>query len=130
MLLSDAYTRFGDAANARKAAEDGLAVARDARFAWGIAAAQRARGRLAAAGGEVIEARASFDEAVEGFRAIPAPFEVAVTCLDLAMLARDGDPGAAASWIAEARAAFAALGLEDHVRRADEVRSRGGPPVP
>jgi tetratricopeptide (TPR) repeat protein len=86
VFLSDAYARFGDSANARKAADDGLAAAREARFAWGIAAAHRARGRVAAAGGDVAEARSAFGGALEGFRAVEAGFDVALTSRDLAAL--------------------------------------------
>jgi tetratricopeptide (TPR) repeat protein len=128
VFLSDAHARLGDDTNARKAVADGLAAARDHGFAWGIAAARRAWGRLAAAAGDAAESRTSFDEALDGFRAIPAPFEVASTCLDLAALVRDGDRVAAAALIAEARSHFAALGLEGHARRADALAADVGRP--
>ena len=55
-------------------------------------------------------ATASLDEALATFTAIPAPFEVAVTRLDLARLAGTGGDREARAHLAEARAGFAALG--------------------
>jgi hypothetical protein len=73
--------------------------------------------------GKTATARAHLQEALVGFRAMPAPFEAATTRLDLATLAGGGDP-AAAAYLTEARLAFAALGLDAHVERVDALAMR------
>ena len=111
----------GSVAEAHAAARQSLETAQAGRFAWGSGATHRLLGQLALQRQDLVTTRASLDEALATFTAIPAPFEVAVTRLDLARLAGTGGDREARAHLAEARAGFAALGLDDWVQRTDAL---------
>ncbi|HEX4961024.1 MAG TPA: adenylate/guanylate cyclase domain-containing protein [Thermoanaerobaculia bacterium] len=105
---------------ARVLAREALAVTEEVRFRYGSGMAQRALGRIARAAGDREEAERWLGEAVESFKAIAAPFEVARTRLDLALAAGAGSNGAA--WqLGEARRTFAELGLRVYVEKTDRL---------
>jgi len=107
-------------AEARVVAREALAVTEEVRFRYGSGMAQRALGRAARAAGDREEAERWLQEALESFRAIGAPFEVARTRLDLALLAGAGSE-AAAGQLGEARRTFAELGVPVYVERAERL---------
>jgi tetratricopeptide (TPR) repeat protein len=122
VLLADACLQGGDLARARAAAEECRTLAEQVRFTWGRAAGERALGRIAAAAGAPSEAETLLRSALAVFDAMPAPFDAAVTRLDLAAVRRAGGDVAAARTLAdEAGKAFAALGLSDWTERAARI---------
>jgi class 3 adenylate cyclase/tetratricopeptide (TPR) repeat protein len=112
-------------AEARKLAEEALATTQGVKFRYGSGMAQRALGRIAQAGDRE-GARAWFEEALESFRSIQAPFEVARTRLDLALLAGSGSEEAARQ-LGEARRIFAELRVPVYVERAERLAAELAP---
>jgi hypothetical protein len=103
---------------------------RTMRFAWTVGAAHRLLGHMAHRRGDLPEAQRRLGEALAAFAAIPAPFEMAATQLDLAHVDHARGEKTAAR-LGEARAGFAALGLADWVGRADALAARlDGPRAP
>ena len=115
---------------ARALAEAAATAAAAAQFPYGLAAARRARGRIAWAGGTAAEAEDALVAALETFEAIEARYDAARTRLDLAaVLHAGGRSGAAAEHLAEARRAFAALEAPVHAAHAAALaRELGLPP--
>ena len=90
-----------------------------ARWPWLSAAALRCRGLLRAAEGDTGAALRDLIGAVEQHRALAAPFALARTLLALGSAQRRAKQrGAARASLAEAEAAFAALGAERWAQRA------------
>lgn len=119
-FLAEALLLSGRPAEARELAREALAVTEEARFRYGGGMAQRALGRIARLAGEPEEADRWLREALESFQAIEAPFEVARTQLELAVVAGAGSDGAA--WqLGEARRIFAELGLPVYVGKTDRL---------
>lgn len=82
--LAEAHQRRGDLRRAQRVADECLALGRRIGFAWGVAAAERLLGGLAAARGAHADARAHLEEALRIFERIPAHAEVARTRAALA----------------------------------------------
>jgi class 3 adenylate cyclase/tetratricopeptide (TPR) repeat protein len=119
-FLAEAYVLSDRSAEARKLAEEALAVTEAVQFRYGTSMAQRALGRIARVMGDPVEAKRALDEALESFRAIGAPFEVGRTRLDLALVAGTGAEEAA--WqLGEARRLFAELQLPTYVERTERL---------
>jgi len=119
-FLAEARLLSGRPAEAGELAREALAVTEEVRIRYGGGMAQRALGRIACAAGEREEAERWLQEALESFSAIEAPFEVARTRLDLALVAGAGSAGAAAQ-LGEARRLFAELGLPVYVEKAERL---------
>ena len=119
-FLAEAYLLADRAAEARKLAEEALAITEGVKFRYGSGLAQRALGRVARAMGDPVEARKELDQALESFRAIGAPFEIGRTRLDLALVAGAGSEEAA--WqLGEARRLFAELQLAGYVEKTERL---------
>jgi class 3 adenylate cyclase/tetratricopeptide (TPR) repeat protein len=119
-FLAEAYLLSGRPAEARQLAGEALATTEGVKFRYGSGMAQRALGRIARADGDPEGAKTWFEEALESFRSIQAPFEVARTRLELALLAGAGSEEAARQ-LGEARRIFAELRVPRYVERADRL---------
>jgi tetratricopeptide (TPR) repeat protein len=119
-FLAEARLLSGRPDEARELAREALAVTEEVRFRYGSGMAQRALGRIARAAGDREEAERWLREALESFSAIEAPFEIARTRLDLALVAGAGSEAAAAQ-LGEARRLFAELGLPVYVEKAERL---------
>ncbi|HEX3553745.1 MAG TPA: adenylate/guanylate cyclase domain-containing protein [Thermoanaerobaculia bacterium] len=108
------------AQRARETALEALSASESSNFPYGLGIAQRTLGRVARAAGDREEAEKWLREALESFRALEAPFEVARTRLDLALLAGAGSETAAGQ-LGEARRMFAELGVPVYVERTDRL---------
>jgi tetratricopeptide (TPR) repeat protein len=133
-LLAEGQLRLGRVAEARETGERLLRLAEETRLAWGTAGAWRVLGNVARATGDAAASAARLTRALELFEAVPAPFEVARTRLDLAALALagGGDPRAR-DWLVEAERVFRAAGAPAHAARAARLQARGptgAPPAP
>jgi DNA-binding SARP family transcriptional activator len=127
LFLAEAFRRQGRMDRAREAAIAGIDAGHAVGFPWTVAWGERLLGRIALASGDLLAARARFDEALRIFRGIPAPFEIAVTGMDLAELAhRHGDTTAAGDHLRGARAEFRRLGAGAYERRAELLAAHDG----
>ena len=125
--LGEARLGLGRMEEAREAALEAVATTQEVHFWYGIAIAQRAMGRIAAAAGDSDEAVARLEEALNGFLTLEVPFEVARTRLDLAALAHaHGDTRTAFEQLRQARAAFLSLKLPRHTEQAQALAARMG----
>jgi tetratricopeptide (TPR) repeat protein len=116
-FLGEAYRMQGDLDRARDAALQGLTLARETQYHFGIAWSQRVLGQLAQARGTLTEAARALDEACAMFTAMPARFEVGRSHLALADLAhRQGDLAAASQHLREAQHLFTALHVPHYVQ--------------
>jgi class 3 adenylate cyclase/tetratricopeptide (TPR) repeat protein len=119
-FLAEAFLLSDRPAEARKLADEALATTEGVKFRYGSGMAQRALGRISRAAGDTETARKWFEEALESFRSIQAPFEIARTRLDLALLAGAGSEQAA--WqLGEARRLFAELRLPSYVEKTERL---------
>ncbi len=125
-FLAEARLLSGRPAEARDLAREALAVTDKVRFRYGSGMAQRALGRIARATGDREEAERWLGEALESYLSIQAPFEVALTRLDLARVAGAGSDEAAAQ-LGEARRMFAELGLPVYVEKTDRLAGELAP---
>lgn len=127
--LGEAWLGLEQIEPARKAALDAVKTMQEVKFWYGIAIAQRAVGRIAAAAGTPDEALARLEEALDRFLKLEVPFEVARTRLDLAALAHTrGDKKKACEQLRQARAAFLSLKLPRYAERAQALAARMGIP--
>jgi len=127
-FLAEARLLTGRPDEARELAGEALTVTEGVRFRYGSGMAQRALARIALATGSPAEADGWLRRALESFHAIQAPFEVARTQLDLALL-----PGAgaaeAARQLGEVRRTFADLGVPHYVREAERLAEEMAAPA-
>lgn len=87
----------------------------------------RARGRLALAGGELDLARECLEDAIDSFTDASAPYDAAITRVELARtLAALGRGDAGERELASARVVFEELGAAGDMERASEPLSRQG----
>ena len=125
-FLAEARLLSGRPAEARELAREALAVTEEVRFRYGSGMAQRALGRIArAAGDRRTRRRDGFARPWRASAPSQAPFEVARTRLDLALLAGGGSEEAA-SQLGEARRLFAELRLPRYVERGRAFGRRAG----
>jgi class 3 adenylate cyclase/tetratricopeptide (TPR) repeat protein len=114
-FLAEAYLLAERPADARRLAEQGLENTQTVKFLYGAGLARRALGEVALAEGEVEEAAQALGAALEEFRVLKVPFEVARTHLDLASLAHTrGDSGALKIHLQAAREGFDSLGVQPY----------------
>jgi class 3 adenylate cyclase/tetratricopeptide (TPR) repeat protein len=127
-FLAEARLLAGRPEEARDLAGEALAVTEGVHFRYGSGMVQRALGRIARAAGSPAEADGWFRQALESFHAIQAPFEVARTQIELALLAGAGSPEAARQ-LGEARRTFAELGVPYYVREAERLAEEMAAPA-
>ncbi len=122
VFLADAYLRASRPADALEATREALEVTRESGFHYGAGLAERVRGRIARSQGRHKEAEEHLKEALEGFRSLEVPFEVAQTRLDLALLAhaRD-DRREAAVQLSEAYRTFVELSVPRFAEKAERL---------
>ncbi len=109
-VLSHAHARTGALERSAAALSELCDVARRLATPSALACADRAGGALSAARGEHDRARVQLEDAVDAFRRAGAPYEVAVTRLELARCLKAlGRPEAAGKESAAARAALRSL---------------------
>ena len=118
--LAEARLLAGRPAEALELAREALAATEAVQFHYGSGMAQRTLGRIARATGDREAAATWLRKALETFRALEAPFEIARTRLDLTLLAGAGSDEAAGE-LGEARRLFAALKLPVYVERAERL---------
>ena len=124
-FLAGAYRSAGRIEEAREAAEGALSLSEELRYPWSIALARRELGRIDLAAGDLAGAERRLAQALEAFNGMDASFEVAITHLDLAELARRrGQPEVAAQHLAVCRERFTALGAPAYLDRADRLARR------
>ncbi|HEY2737964.1 MAG TPA: hypothetical protein VGK45_06125, partial [Thermoanaerobaculia bacterium] len=127
-FLAEARLLAGHPEEARELACEALAVTEGVRFRYGSGMVQRVLGRIARAAGSPAEADGWLREALESFHAIQAPFEVARTQIDFALLAGAGSAEAARQ-LGEARRTFAELGVPHYVREAERLAEEMAAPA-
>jgi len=127
-FLAEARLLSGHPEEARELACEALAVTEGVRFRYGSGMVQRALGRIAREAGSPAEADGWLRQALESFHAIQAPFEVARTQIDFALLAGAGSAEAARQ-LGEARRTFAELGVPHYVREAERLAEEMAAPA-
>ncbi len=116
--LGEAYRLDQQLDKAQQFASQGYELASSIKHGWGAALAQRTLGRLAHTRGNLAEAEALFQEALDTFASIHARFEAGRTHLDLAALAHtQGNQTGATAHLTQAQALFAALQVPRYVER-------------
>jgi class 3 adenylate cyclase/tetratricopeptide (TPR) repeat protein len=121
-FLAEAYLLVQRHGEALEIALEALATTQRVNFLYGTGLAQRALGRIAHAAGEPDKAAVWFEDALESFRLIKAPFEVARTCLDMALLAREySGPAEASRRMGEAHGLFGELRVPRYVERTERM---------
>ncbi|HWM90071.1 MAG TPA: adenylate/guanylate cyclase domain-containing protein [Thermoanaerobaculia bacterium] len=121
-FLADAYLRASRPAEGGEMARQALEVTQGSRFWYGAGLARRVLGRIACTLGHHAEAEDHLREALEGFRSLGVPFEVARTHLDLALLAHAREDAAeTAAELSEAHRAFLDLGVPRYAERAERI---------
>jgi DNA-binding NtrC family response regulator/tetratricopeptide (TPR) repeat protein len=121
-FLGEAHLLAGRRAEARELVEEGLRIATDAHYWYGLGWAQYALGRIARAEGRLAEAEQRLAEAQETFARIQARFLTGRTALTLAEVAVDrGDSAAAGRHVQAAYVIFRGLRVTRYVERAVEL---------
>ena len=121
-FLAEASLGIGRAARGRLLAGEALDIARETRFGYGAALAQRALGRIALQAGTTTEAAGWFEQALATFSELGAQFEVGRAHLDLAALAHDrNDTRAAERHLGLAGDIFRQLGTPRYSDRVDKL---------
>ena len=121
-FLSEAHVQSGALARGRELASESLALNREVTYGWGIGYAERILGRIARLEGRRADAARHLGDALATFTAVPCPFEVARTHLELAELAgTGGERETTARHLEEARRLFVELGAPRYVERADAL---------
>jgi class 3 adenylate cyclase/tetratricopeptide (TPR) repeat protein len=128
-FLAKAYLLSDRLAEAQALAREALEVTEGVRFRYGSGMAQQVLGHVSRAAGDREAAQRWFEEALESFQAIQAPFEVGRTRLALALLAGAGAEEAARQ-LGEARRLFLALKLPYYVETVDALAAELATPVP
>ena len=113
LFLAEAYRLAGRMAEAREVAGRTREMSAAVSFPWATATAERTLGRIALAGRDLDLARVHLRAAFRMFAAIPAPFEVARTHLDLAA----ATPARAARHLRAALRRFVATGAPRYAAR-------------
>ncbi|TCN30106.1 tetratricopeptide repeat protein [Kribbella orskensis] len=114
--LAEAYLLAGDPARANEEAKLGLQTSLDAGFTWAVGLAERARGHIARAGGDMGEAQRWLSKALATFEKTESRFDAARTHFALARLSSEqGDAPSAAAHREAARRLLTALGLAAEV---------------
>jgi tetratricopeptide (TPR) repeat protein len=127
IFLSEAALISGDLERARDLALQGLEIAREVKFWFGVGLGQRALGQVTQASGALAEAETHLTAALQSFTSIQARFEAGRTHLALADLAHaQGDPGSAATHLTEAQTLFTALQVPRYVERTMQRASAYG----
>jgi class 3 adenylate cyclase/tetratricopeptide (TPR) repeat protein len=128
LYLSEAALVSSDLGKARALALQGLEIAREVKFAYGVGLGQRVLGRIAQASGALAEAATYLTEALQSFASIQARFDMGRIHLDLAALTHDaqGHPEVAATHLTEAHALFTALQVPRYVERTMQLASAFG----
>jgi tetratricopeptide (TPR) repeat protein len=125
--LGEAYCLNGQMGKAQNLAQQGLKLAQDAEHPWGMAIAQRTRGRIVQTSGDFIEAEAHFQEALETFSTIQSCFELARTYLDLAALAyAQNNHDVATTHLNQAYAWFKKLQVPKWVEKTEQLARKYG----
>jgi class 3 adenylate cyclase/tetratricopeptide (TPR) repeat protein len=120
-FLAEAQLPSGlPASQARRTAREALSASESSNFPYGVGLAQRALGRIDWTGGEREAAGSWLRLALESFLSIQAPFEVARTRLDLALLAGAGSEEAALQ-LGEARRLFSELRLANYMEKTERL---------
>lgn len=126
-LLGEAYLLHGDHQKAWELVRQGLSMAQEATFVYGVGVAQRAAGRVLLATGTLAEAECYLKDALQTFTAMSARFEVGRTYLSLAELARaQAHDTVAAQHLTEAHHLFRALQLPTFVDRVTQYAKAHG----
>jgi len=124
-FLAGAYRSAGRIEEAREAAESALAVSEELRYPGSIALAHRELGRIDLAAGDLASAERRLGEALEAFSGMEAGFEVAVTHLDLAELARRRERReVAAQHLEVCRESFTAGSAPAYLERTESLARR------
>ncbi|HSI30950.1 MAG TPA: hypothetical protein VK951_06440, partial [Miltoncostaeaceae bacterium] len=124
-FLAGAYRSAGRIDEAREAAGGALSLSEELGYPWSVTLARRELGRIDLAAGDLAGAGRRLGEALEAFSRMEAAFEVAVTHLDLAELARRrGLPERAAQHLQVCRTRFVALGAPAYLDRAERLARR------
>jgi tetratricopeptide (TPR) repeat protein len=127
LFLSEAALMRSDLERAHALALQGVEIARDVQFAYGVGLGQRALGRIAQARGALAEAATCLTEALQGFAAIQARFDMGRLHLDLAALTHtQGHPQAVAMHLTEAYALFTALQVPRYVEHTVQLAGACG----
>jgi tetratricopeptide (TPR) repeat protein len=125
--LGEAYRADGQIQQAWDRARQGLALATEASNPWGAALAQCALGRIAQTSGDLVEAEARLQEALETFASIQARYQLARTHLDLASLAHaQGNQHTATTHLSTAYAWFKKLQVPKWVEPTEQLAREHG----
>ena len=117
-FLGEAYRLDQQLDKAQQLASQGYELASSIQHGWGTALAQRTLGRIAHSRGNLAEAGALLQEALDTFASIHARFEAGRTHLDLAALAHtQGNQERATAQLTQAQALFTALQVPRYVER-------------
>ncbi|HKI01918.1 MAG TPA: adenylate/guanylate cyclase domain-containing protein [Thermoanaerobaculia bacterium] len=122
-FLADGYLLADRSDEAWDLAQEALTITEGVGFRYGSGMAQRALGRIAWAAGDREGAETWLGQALESFRSIQAPFEMARTRLELALAAGAGSAEAGRQ-LAEARRIFTELRLPRFVENVERLAGK------
>ncbi len=127
VLLAEAHRCTQQLETARQFAERGLAIVKSVPYWLGVGWAQRTLGRIALATAASDEANTLLEQAFDTFAAMPMPFELGRTHLDLAFLACSrGHHGVARTHLKEARAQFSTLKVPKYTEKIWKIAAEYG----
>ncbi|HLC40611.1 MAG TPA: tetratricopeptide repeat protein, partial [Methylomirabilota bacterium] len=127
IMLGEAHLLNGDIEKAHGLALQGLHLASEMKYQFGVAWAYRALGRIAQARGEFKEAATYFTAALETFTSVEARFEMARTQLTLAEVAQaQGNQEAAGAHLQAAYELFETLKVTHYVGRTVQLAAKLG----
>jgi DNA-binding NtrC family response regulator/tetratricopeptide (TPR) repeat protein len=131
VYLAEAYCLSGQLEKAHPLAMQGLQITQAARFSYGVACAERALGRIAAASGAFSDAETHFREALGIFSSHRARYDLGRTYLDLAAAAhaQQKHPEVAAH-LGEAYRLFSSLQLPKYVAHTRKLSVDFAAPLP
>jgi hypothetical protein len=125
--VSEAYLQERHPEIARDLASQSMTIAREAKFWFGVGAAQRTLGRIAHSSGEVLAAHSSLHDALATYASIQARFELARTHLDLASVAHtQGKQATATTHLSTASAWFKTLQVPKWMERTEHLAQEYG----
>ena len=122
-FLAEAYLLADRSGEALDLSREALTITEGVGFRYGSGMAQRALGRIAHAARDREGAETWLNQALESFRSIQAPFEMARTRLELALVAGAGTTEAGRH-LAEARRMFSELRLPRFVEKVERLSGK------
>jgi tetratricopeptide (TPR) repeat protein len=127
IMLGEAHFLNGDVEKSHDIVLQGLHLASDMKYSFGVAWARRALGRIAQARGDVSQTETHFIAALEAFTSVEARFEMARTQLAMAEVTEvQGNPNAVTAHLQTALHLFQDLKVPFYIERTTHLAAKLG----